>query len=223
MTKWAQSVRVSIDKMAGICQIVRMNSQISMQLLPDTGEKEARILNAALSVFALYGYRRSSMEDIAKAAGMSRAALYQHFRNKDDILSRGVEAFFALAAQDLAAALVPARPVVEALREGCLSQTGGLAQALLDSPHGEELMSLKLGTTQDEITEGNGRLVSIWADWLAQEAGAGRITLHGAAPAEVAEAIMAGQHGQKMIASGYEDYLSRLRIFAELMARGLRP
>ena len=58
---------------------------MTIQLLPSADEKSARILNAALSVFALYGYRRASMEDIAKAAGMSRAAIYQHFRNKEDI------------------------------------------------------------------------------------------------------------------------------------------
>lgn len=40
---------------------------------------------AAFETFRAYGFRRTSMEDIAKAAGMSRAALYLHFRNKEDI------------------------------------------------------------------------------------------------------------------------------------------
>ena len=66
-----------------------------LQLPDDIEEKQARILNAALGVFAAYGLKRSSMEDIAKAADMSRAALYQHFRNKEDILSTGVRIFFA--------------------------------------------------------------------------------------------------------------------------------
>jgi AcrR family transcriptional regulator len=44
-----------------------------------------QITAAALDVFGRYGYQRTSMDLIAKAAGISRPALYQHFRGKDDI------------------------------------------------------------------------------------------------------------------------------------------
>jgi TetR/AcrR family transcriptional regulator len=47
--------------------------------------KRDRILDAALGVFGRYGYRRTSMDLIATAAGVSRPALYQHFSGKDDI------------------------------------------------------------------------------------------------------------------------------------------
>jgi AcrR family transcriptional regulator len=44
-----------------------------------------RVVSAALAVFGRYGYQHTSMELIAKAAGISRPALYQHFSGKDDI------------------------------------------------------------------------------------------------------------------------------------------
>jgi AcrR family transcriptional regulator len=50
------------------------------------------ILAAAFHVFTTYGYRRTSMADIAEAAGMSRPALYQLFRSKEDIFRAYVEA-----------------------------------------------------------------------------------------------------------------------------------
>ena len=43
------------------------------------------ILDAAFGAFAAYGYRRTTMEDIAHAAGLSRTALYLHFRSKEDL------------------------------------------------------------------------------------------------------------------------------------------
>lgn len=196
---------------------------MSTQLLPDADEKRARILNAALSVFSLYGVRRASMEDIAKAAQMSRAALYQHFRNKEDILLHGVRAYFDLATAALQEALVPGRPVREALRLACASGTGDLAAALLDSPHGEELLSIKSGEAEVQTREGNARIAAIWVDWLAGEAAAGRIRLNGESVASVAEAIIAGQHGQKMMATSYRDYVARLAVYADLVARGLEP
>ncbi|SNY93019.1 transcriptional regulator, TetR family [Cohaesibacter sp. ES.047] len=45
------------------------------------------ILGAAKQCFLLYGFRRSSMDDIAQTAGISRSAIYQYFSNKEDIFS----------------------------------------------------------------------------------------------------------------------------------------
>ncbi|GAA4575724.1 TetR/AcrR family transcriptional regulator [Planotetraspora kaengkrachanensis] len=47
--------------------------------------KRDSIVSAALAVFGRYGYRRTSMELIAQAAGMSRPALYQVFTGKEDV------------------------------------------------------------------------------------------------------------------------------------------
>ncbi|WP_375173558.1 TetR family transcriptional regulator [Pseudooceanicola sp.] len=196
---------------------------MTLQLLPSADEKSARILNAALSVFALYGYRRASMEDIAKAAGMSRAAIYQHFRNKEDILSHGVEAYFTVALAALKEALRPGRPLREALQLACASGTGELAEALLDSPHGEELLSMKSGEAEEETRRGNEQIAAVWVSWLTDEAAAGRIYLPDGDAGRVADAIIAGQHGLKMTAKNYRDYVARLEIFADLMARGLTP
>jgi AcrR family transcriptional regulator len=48
-------------------------------------EKKQHIMTAAAEVFTRYGFKKASMQDIADAAMMSRAALYLHFRNKDDL------------------------------------------------------------------------------------------------------------------------------------------
>ena len=48
------------------------------------GTKE-RILLAALELFAGNGYEAVSVSDIAGALGMTKAALYKHYRNKRDI------------------------------------------------------------------------------------------------------------------------------------------
>jgi TetR/AcrR family transcriptional regulator len=44
-----------------------------------------QVITAAVAVFGRYGYQRTSMDLIAKAAGISRPALYWHFSGKDDI------------------------------------------------------------------------------------------------------------------------------------------
>ena len=55
-----------------------------MQDLAKKNKREA-ILNTAFTTFKDYGYRKTSMLDIATALGISRASLYSYFENKDDI------------------------------------------------------------------------------------------------------------------------------------------
>src|SRR5260370_3185505 len=45
--------------------------------------REERILAAALQVFARYGFRKASMDDIARSADISRQGLYLRFASKD--------------------------------------------------------------------------------------------------------------------------------------------
>lgn len=46
----------------------------------------ARLLDAALQAFASRGYAATSTRDIAAAAGMSPAAVYVHYRTKEELL-----------------------------------------------------------------------------------------------------------------------------------------
>lgn len=53
------------------------------------GETRERILSAAMQVFAQKGWQKTSLDEIAAAAGLTKGAIYWHFRNKHDL-------FFAL-------------------------------------------------------------------------------------------------------------------------------
>lgn len=45
-------------------------------------EKQDRMINAALKIFALHGYRHASTDDIVKEAGVSKGLLFHYFENK---------------------------------------------------------------------------------------------------------------------------------------------
>ena len=54
------------------------------------GTKE-RILDIALELFTQNGYLGTSMSDIAKQLGFTKAALYKHYTSKQEILDQIVE------------------------------------------------------------------------------------------------------------------------------------
>lgn len=49
------------------------------------------ILNAAKEMFLFYGYDKTSVEKIAKKAGVSKSNLYNYFKSKDEIFCRLVD------------------------------------------------------------------------------------------------------------------------------------
>jgi TetR/AcrR family acrAB operon transcriptional repressor len=53
----------------------------------EAAETRNRILDAAERVFSERGVAHTSLEDIAKAAGVTRGAIYWHFRNKNELFS----------------------------------------------------------------------------------------------------------------------------------------
>jgi len=52
-----------------------------------TGEARTRVLQAAAEVFADCGFEGSRMTEIAKVAGLSVGAIYNHFESKADLLA----------------------------------------------------------------------------------------------------------------------------------------
>ena len=55
------------------------------------GDTKKRILETALELFAQSGYLGTSMSDIAKRLGITKAALYKHYAGKQEILDSIVE------------------------------------------------------------------------------------------------------------------------------------
>ena len=55
------------------------------------GDTKERILETALELFAQNGYLGTSMNDIARQLGFTKAALYKHYTSKQEILDKIVE------------------------------------------------------------------------------------------------------------------------------------
>jgi AcrR family transcriptional regulator len=61
--------------------------------IPQPKDTAGRILHRAMRIFLEKGYHGASIDDITKAAGLTKGALYWHFGSKEDLLKRIVEEF----------------------------------------------------------------------------------------------------------------------------------
>jgi len=112
-----------------------------------------RILNAAMLVFRRHGFRRSSIEQAAEAAGLTRQALYHHFKSKEALFRAVIERLHesALAAEIEAtgAAEKAGGSLADILVASVAAKLGQLAASLDGSPHVEELFSEHLLQARD--------------------------------------------------------------------------
>jgi len=91
--------------------------------------KKKRIAETAMGLFLANGYRNTAMQDIADACGMSKGAVYLHFKSKKDLLlaiviliDEGVQERVRAISQD------PGLSDREKLREQIRFQLGDLAE-----------------------------------------------------------------------------------------------
>ncbi len=182
--------------------------------------KRQAILQSAWNAFAAYGYRRTAMDDIARGAGMSRPALYLHYRNKEAIFRSLVEFYYVDVAARITEALAGADTVPDAITAAFEAQGGDLAKAMLTSQHGLELLDTGMTVASDIVTEGEARLAGVYADWLRDQQTAGKVRLPDS-PERVAGTFTAALKGIKKTAESYEAYCARVSVLAALIGTAI--
>ena len=213
---------MSIEKLTGPwASAIRPSVSETTDIKPDP--KEAAILAAAFDAFARYGLRRTSMEDIAKGAGMSRAALYLRFAGKEDIFRALARHHFAQAHDDLRAALGRDEPLADTLLAVFVALDGKISEAIMSSPHAAELIENKGAFIDEQVVEAEAALVATLGEWIAQEVAARRMTLDGigATPTEVAGVIIAAKYGLKETCKSFVEYRAGQARAAALFAKAL--
>jgi AcrR family transcriptional regulator len=62
-----------------------------MKVSESTGDTRSRIQAVALELFTEEGYEKTSLREIAERLGVTKAALYYHFKSKDEIANSFIE------------------------------------------------------------------------------------------------------------------------------------
>lgn len=186
-----------------------------------TGGHREAILDAATAVFARYGFRKTSMDDIARAVGLSRQGLYLHFANKEALFQAGVlrvvevsrrAARDALARDDLE---IEARLLgaFEALHADAIGESAALMGELLETA--KALVGPAMAELEDEFVADVARVLKstgIAAGW--KEAGV--------SAKELAEHLYATSSGLKHVVPTVAEYRERMRVALRIACRGAR-
>lgn len=108
-------------------------------------ERDSRIIEAATSVFLRYGFRRTTMGDLAEAAGVSRPALYLRFCNKEKIFEEVLKDFGARTLEEIRAGLAEHPTPLDQLRFAFEGWAVRPFTMMRDSPDARDLANCCLG------------------------------------------------------------------------------
>jgi AcrR family transcriptional regulator len=126
-----------------------------------------RILEAARTELLAHGLRRTSLDEIARAADVSRATLFRRFPNRDALL-------FALAAREARAAIARVDERVAGLDDAEDLLVKG-AIGVVHEITGNGLLQRLLVTDTDQVlpllTNRSGPILSIGSDYIAAQLG----------------------------------------------------
>ncbi len=115
--------------------------------------KSERIIKAARERFRYYGLAKTTMQEIARDAGVAVGTLYLYFKNKDELVAACTEEFVALHRKEAAAILASTAPADEKLRRYVLNRFRRAEETRTGSRHAVELTRAVLRVRPDRIVE----------------------------------------------------------------------
>ena len=165
----------------------------------ETGTRRQTILASAWEVFAAYGFRRTSMQDIADKAGISRPALYLEFSNKTDIFRGLAKSIFQQNIVEAEELFTNDAPLKDKLLQTLIISFSDFYQHIENTPHGEELLSIKTELAGDIYLDWLDDIKSTICDGIKKACEAGNVDIgnSGVNADEIASIIIYTMHGSK--------------------------
>ncbi len=169
---------------------------------PATAEiepKRARVLDGAMRVFLNYGFSRTTMDDIARAAEMSRPALYILFRNKSDIFRAIATSMLDQSAETTRVELEADGPFAERMMAAIDKSFIAMMGLITGSAHGAELLDMKNSLACDIAGSWRDGMRSYIAGAIEREAKRGGVDIAalGLSAGGLADLLLDGLEGIK--------------------------
>jgi len=181
--------------------------------------KTDHILDAALPVFVRHGFRKASMADIARAAGISRASLYLNFNSKEELFRAGSIRAHARTMRDVKTALTGPGDVFSRIETAVAVFQRELIAPFAGSADAMELFDANMALAKDITLAARARLIALLAQALSDTETAGLIGLGSlqARPADVASVVVAAMDGIKHAEGAGPHFEEQMRLFVRLL------
>lgn len=182
-------------------------------------DRTASLLDAAIAVFLRYGFKKTSMDAVARAAGLSRQGVYLHYPTKEALFRASIEHLAASAREAARSALGQTGRSVEERVFGAFEALHARTQ---DSEHMDELFATAGQMLGDSLVQLEDGIVADLARALKTMGVAATWQDTGVTARALAEQLYATSQGFKQRRLPRAAYLERMRVAVRMACSRLR-
>jgi AcrR family transcriptional regulator len=184
------------------------------------GRRES-LLQTAIGVFLRYGYKKTSMDDLARAADLSRQGLYLHFATKEalfkeaviDLTKRSLAAMrTALARDDLT--------IEDRLLGAFVAFKSHAAGSDMPREHLDELLATATQLVGPVIAELERTVVADLTQFMQSSGIAAEWKSAGLTAKDLAQHLNAASYGIKHQVQTLDEYKARMLVAVRIVCRG---
>jgi AcrR family transcriptional regulator len=204
-------------------EMSKAQGSAALQKTAGTADKREMILTSALDLFRHYGYRRTSMEDIARAAAVAKGTLYLYFKSKDELFEAICRSLAEQVGEGVTSAEALDLPLEAKLTALMEAKLGFVYRWILSSPHAAELVDSGSRFSKDVFGEVHDRFHGAVRRLVRQGIETGELdpASLGLTDDAAADALIAAAWGAEK-APDEETFRTQLTAIIRMTLRGLR-
>lgn len=178
------------------------------------------ILEAAIGVFLRYGFKKTSMVDLARAAGLSRQGLYLHFATKEALFKDSVLRLIASLRTSARTALGRDELGVERRIQGAFDAIHGEAIGQIQTEHMDDLLEASIQLIGPVVAEMEQGLILEIARVLRTSGVSARWTSAGLSAKDLAANLYETSAGLKHRVKTFAEYHAGMGKALRIVCRG---
>ena len=186
----------------------------------DDKDRRDEIADAATGVFLRYGFKKTSMDDLARAADISRQGLYLHFKTKDTLFEAALRRMVSQTQTAAHAVLDRDDLDVEQRLLGAFETFQGRGIGSADSENMNELLQTATSIGGSLVHEMEQDFVRGVAELLTRTGVAAAWKGTGVTAKELAEHLYATSSGIKHAVTTPAAYRARMRTAVKIVTSG---
>ena len=182
--------------------------------------RQIAVLDAAVGVFARYGFRKTSMDEVAQAAGVSRQGLYLQFANKEELFRKALKHSLAGQLNAAVTALSSRRDSLELrLIAGCDAWSGRFVGSV--GVDAADLMCASTSLAGSTLSHYERQFELALTRAIADSPLGDFCTTAGLCPADLARTLHATARGLKHRSASREEFVKGMTVAARMFCAPL--
>ena len=182
--------------------------------------RQLAVLEAAVAVFARFGFRKASMDEVARAAGVSRQGLYLQFANKEELFRKTLEHSLNNQLNAAVAALARQDGLEVRIIAACDAWSGRFVGSL--GSDAADLMCASTSLAGTTLTHYEAEFELALARAIADSPLNGFCTTAGLSPADLARTLHATARGLKQSSATREEFMKGMTVAARMFCTPLK-